>query len=362
MHCPSGVEWKGACAMIRLMCNSRTRKIRRMIFSAMTAFAILVQALSVSFESDAASTYVGGDIIFSPGSNWSGPLSISSDVFDGADYPASNTITSNFSGMTVNGTEIGSIGTSGVANSGELNIYFNREIPANSRIDVSLWLYIDTWKVSNSPPNYSYFSAYLENPDAVFDYNCSVSWHDFTQTGRAFKFNFSFWLQQEVEMISMYNFQLGFYFSPKVDSGVVSARIITQTTISYTPISDAYGDVLDQIEQNTGQTTDAINNQTQQVTVGYDNSQIVNDNQQLADAMQDYDNSQSAAVGDSTGYIDDVSFFDPSSSAQVMSGITLTGSFLQSLFENLGQWGAVVMVSLSLTFGLMLVGWFKFRK
>lgn len=127
-------------------------------------------------------------------------------------------------------------------------------------------------------------------------------------------------------------------------------------------VQESLLNIEDAINQDQAGVVDAIQDQTQEVTDGYDNSQITNDNQQLADAMQDYDNSQSAAVGDSTGYIDDVSFFDPSSSVQVMSGITLTGSFLQSLFENLGQWGAVVMVSLSLTFGLMLVGWFKFRK
>lgn len=339
--------------MFRLMCKSRTRNIRRMIFSAMTAFAILVQALSVSFESEAASTYPGGTI------SWNirhgDALTMSADSFSGSSYSPSNYNYVPVQGYP-NGTTV-TIGDPGIP----LLITFNNEIPAYSRIDISLWFAVDHGSVSSSHPSFYFMSGDLSNPDACFDYNASVRYHNFTSNEMAFIFQFTFWLQQPIEVIAIEGLQLQFTF-PATSSGDIRLAFIPQTTISYEAVGGSSIDILNDIKNNTQGTIDAVNDQTQEVTQGYDNSQTVNDNEQLAGAMQDYDDSQSAAVGDSTGYIDDVSFFDPSSSAQVMSGITLTGSFLQSLFENLGQWGAVVMVSLSLTFGLMLVGWFKFRK
>lgn len=105
-----------------------------------------------------------------------------------------------------------------------------------------------------------------------------------------------------------------------------------------------------------------IKEQTDTLTNGFDNSGMIDTNAQLSGAIDDYDKNQDAITNDSVGFIDAVEFFNPSNSPPILAGITLCGSFLQSLFVNLGDWSSVVLVSLSLTFGLMLVGWFKFRK
>lgn len=340
--------------MFRLMCKSRTRKIRRMIFSAMTAFAILVQALSVSFESDAASrTYVGGDILFDLGTGWTSDLVLSADAFNNSTNPYPSSSMSLY--------RVSRAGSLTLSVGDTLKVYFNKKIPADSWVNFTLYLLISYNEIASSS-SFDQIHFSLNDPGVEYlEYSVGRNYFGAPSSQVGYFVNFHFFTSVQLEQLIFTDF--GYYLSVSNNKpGSFGATLLHETYLYYSRDTDAYGDVLEQIEQNTGQTTDAINDQTQTVTEGYDNSQIVNDNQQLADSMQDYDDSQSAAVGDSTGYIDDVSFFDPSSSAQVMSGITLTGSFLQSLFENLGQWGAVVMVSLSLTFGLMLVGWFKFRK
>lgn len=122
------------------------------------------------------------------------------------------------------------------------------------------------------------------------------------------------------------------------------------------------GDIYNAIQQDEAGVVDAIQDQTQEVTEGYDNSQIEQSNTQLADSMQDYDSQQSEITDQATGYIDDVAFVDPSSQVQLAAAITYSASWLQSLFVNLGDWGILVVVSLSLAFAFMLIGWYKYRK
>lgn len=147
---------------------------------------------------------------------------------------------------------------------------------------------------------------------------------------------------------------------------------------SYTSLEDeSYGNVLDQIKDNTGATKDAVNqqgeaiqqeiaDQTQQQTDhlenGFNNGGMESSNKDLNDSLTGYDQKESEISDQATGYIDSATFVNPAGTVQVMAAISFTTSWLQSLFVNLGDWGILVMVSLSLTFALMLVGWFRFRK
>lgn len=116
------------------------------------------------------------------------------------------------------------------------------------------------------------------------------------------------------------------------------------------------------VQNQTTEINNQINQSTETVTDGYDNSQIEQSNTQLADSMQDYDSQQAEITDQATGYIDDVAFVDPSSQVQLAAAITYSASWLQSLFVNLGDWGILVVVSLSLAFAFMLIGWYKYRK
>lgn len=107
-----------------------------------------------------------------------------------------------------------------------------------------------------------------------------------------------------------------------------------------------------------------IQNQTNTLTNGYDNSSMTSDNTRLNDQISQYDSAQEDATNTSVSNIDAAEFYDPSASApvSVLMGMTLGSDFLYMLFEHLGDFSIPIMVSLSLCLGLMLVGWFKYRK
>jgi hypothetical protein len=109
-------------------------------------------------------------------------------------------------------------------------------------------------------------------------------------------------------------------------------------------------------------TDNRINNQTNTITNGYDNSSMTDDNTRLNDKIAQYDQAQESATNTSVSNIDAAEFISPSSNTSVFAAMTFSASFLQSLYNNLGDFGIVVMVSLSLCLGLMLVGWFKYRR
>jgi hypothetical protein len=105
-----------------------------------------------------------------------------------------------------------------------------------------------------------------------------------------------------------------------------------------------------------------IQKQTDDLTNGYDNSSMSSDNTRLNNQIAQYDQAQESATNTSVSNIDAAEFINPSSNTSVFAAMTFSASFLQSLYNNLGDFGIVVMVSLSLCLGLMLVGWFKYRK
>lgn len=104
-----------------------------------------------------------------------------------------------------------------------------------------------------------------------------------------------------------------------------------------------------------------IQNQTNTLTDGYDNSSMSQDNTRLNDQLNQYDQAQEETTNKSTAYIDGAEFVNPFNNATVLASVTFATSFLQSLFMNLDIWQLVVTVSLCLVLALMLVGWFKFR-
>lgn len=150
------------------------------------------------------------------------------------------------------------------------------------------------------------------------------------------------------------------------DDAVTSSDITNQTN----SINSTVNNQTNSLNNTLNSQTNSINNQiaqkteeqTEDLTNGYDNSQIVDANTQLAGSMDDYEAMESQVSDRAGGYIQNVEFFDPTANTSIMSGITLTGSFLQSLYANMHDWSAVILVSLSLTFALMLIGWFKFRR
>lgn len=104
-----------------------------------------------------------------------------------------------------------------------------------------------------------------------------------------------------------------------------------------------------------------IENQTNTLTNGYDNSGLTDSNTALSGSINDYDQTESQITDSSISNIDAAQFISPASNATLLASVSFCTSWLQSLFVNLGDWSLLVTVSLSLALGLMLIGWFKYR-
>lgn len=130
---------------------------------------------------------------------------------------------------------------------------------------------------------------------------------------------------------------------------------------TWTFYSDNYATSSD-ISNQTNSINNNITQQTETMTNGFDNSSMTSDNSRLNNQIAKYDAAQQSATNTSVNNIDAADFVNPSSNASIFAAMTFSASFLQSLYNNIGDFGIVVMVSLSLCLGLMLVGWFKFRK
>lgn len=132
-------------------------------------------------------------------------------------------------------------------------------------------------------------------------------------------------------------------------------KLIDNQYVSSTDITNQTTQINNNITQQTQQQTESLQN-------GYDNSSMSQDNTRLNDQISQYDQAQESATNTSVSNIDAAEFINPSSNTSVFAAMTFSASFLQSLYNNLGDFGIIVMVSLSLCLGLMLVGWFKYRK
>lgn len=143
-------------------------------------------------------------------------------------------------------------------------------------------------------------------------------------------------------------------------SGVDSRFFATDASVN-----QALVDINSVLNSQTSSINNTITRQTQQqtntLTGGYDNAGMENSNTQLSDSMNDYAAVEDQAMNQSVSYIDDVGFVSPVSNSSIFAAITFTSSWLQSLFNNMGDWSLLILVSLSLALGLMLIGWFKYR-
>lgn len=150
------------------------------------------------------------------------------------------------------------------------------------------------------------------------------------------------------------------------DKGAIWLSTYYVDSVSGTDLNNQTNSINNAISNQTTSINNNINqatqNQTNTLTGGYDNSGMENTNKQLADSLASYDQTESQVTDQSVAYIDAVSFFDPTTHLQLMTSITYVSTFLQSLFVSLGDWSVLVMISLSLAFALMLIGWFKYRK
>lgn len=250
----------------------------------------------------------------------------------------------------------------------DVKFFLNKTIPANSHVSVNLG--IRYWASTTSNVNadsltFTRFSASFNNPSENSAALPRWSVREYIKSGSYDKeayFNLSFDTDAPITSINLTDVGADISVSGDQESYYIWAYLL-DCRVQYALIdNNPNRDVLVDIKNNTQSTTDAVNDQTNTVTNGYDNSSMTSDNERLNNQIAQYDQAQESATNTSVSNIDAAEFVNPSSNASVFAAMTFSASFLQSLYNNLGDFGIVVMVSLSLCLGLMLVGWFKYRK
>lgn len=332
--------------------------------------ALLVMVLAVSFSApvEAASwTYVTGDAVGTINNFTGGSFALS--YKDGSFSPMAPYATSEYTSFSGHSYFRVSY----------LDYYFTSTIPAGSRVCLEFGFRV--WCQTASGSNvtsvlYDGLDYSMNNP--LLD-NVQVSVVQNQMTGafdRGFYGQIMFDTSVPVKMVNISDLTVWF----NVSSSSASNKCYVYPynfRVSYYPINDnPNGDVLNQIKTNTANTNNSINNQTNSInnnitnnitnqtntlTDGYDNAGMESSNTALSGSMNDYAAVEDQAVDQSVSYIDDVGFVSPASNSSVFAAITFTSSWLQSLFVNMGDWSLLILVSLSLSLGLMLIGWFKYR-
>lgn len=370
--------------MIRLRCPLRVKRAMKKAFVAVLSAVILVQAPFFAFRSDAysvSSSWTRG------GDSYSGTVSLSySNSYYIVPMNMSQYIT-NWTDVEYSGVSTGSSSYSKWIISPEFYIggycYVYWDLSPIFSLPSSLSLSSVEFYIRNCALSYGSFSGlslgypvFLLGTDSEVlsgtapvvngSTTSSIRFYDPDAVGFV-----RFWLRGIIfydgstPSVSINNVSVSyndwFYRFFGTDDAInqslldINSSVSSQTSSINNKIDSQTNSINNQIAQKTEE-------QTEDLTNGYDNSQIVNANTQLAGSMDDYEAMESQVSDQAGGYIQNVEFFDPTANTSIMSGITLTGSFLQSLYANMHDWSAVILVSLSLTFALMLIGWFKFRR
>lgn len=337
--------------------------MKKTAISILTCICVMVGMLSFSFPVNAASDiYVGGDVIYDVTNRSTGSRigSLTSVLKNDGSYsdPTTDYVTDTSSSGSLLDTR------------GNIVYYLSDSIPPNTHVAVTFGIRV--WVIPQEA-SLSFYKMEMNpsNPSTYYQWSCQA----YDKNGsydREFFYRVVFDNDTNITSIRFNNILT--WLNTGINTSYTPYIYLMDCRVSYSFIDDnPNSDVLKDIRNNTSNTTDAVNNQTTTITNniqnqtdtmtnGYDNSSMSDDNTRLNDQIAQYDQAQDSATNTSVSNIDAAEFINPSSNTSVFAAMTFSASFLQSLYNNLGDFGIVVMVSLSLCLGLMLVGWFKYRK
>lgn len=232
------------------------------------------------------------------------------------------------------------------------------------------------WSASNdavAPHTYLDPTIYTNwtdhNPSPLSDVSFSAG------TNSRYEYSNQFGVYQDISLAGSYHeflgalsfeFQMSLHFWG-VDPPSLSTlyfRLDTQSLHIFDTRQE-YEDILEQIEHNTGETTDAVNNGFDQAMNGYDDSTGDQVSSDFESGVNDYDHVEDNLFNTSTGALQGFEFFDFGSFSAVTSGLSFCSSLLTSIYENFGGLngiGIVISVLFSVLFMAIVIGLFRYYK
>ena len=150
--------------------------------------------------------------------------------------------------------------------------------------------------------------------------------------------------------------------APKITS--LGFRLDSQSLVVVDTRSQAQ-DILEQIENNTGETTDAVINGFNQAMNGYNDSagsQVASD---LGNSASGYEQAEGNLFQGSESSLSGFEFFDFSGYTGITTGLSFVSTMMQSIYSNLGGMsgiGIVISVLFSVMFLAIVIGLYRYFK
>lgn len=131
-------------------------------------------------------------------------------------------------------------------------------------------------------------------------------------------------------------------------------------------ITDKLQGVQQGITDKLGQVQDGINSKLEdvqnEIVNGYDNTGIVQENEKLEQSINDYDEVESEIFDEAGGFVGEFEYPSVDSlSGSVIKALAFVGSFLQSIFLSMGDFGSIITFSLTMIFVMVVVGYHRIR-
>lgn len=104
---------------------------------------------------------------------------------------------------------------------------------------------------------------------------------------------------------------------------------------------------------------DNDNKNADQIMNGYDNSGMESTNQKLGDSLSEYESQEAELLGSVSGHINDFEYTNPFE--QFVNPLGDCSYFLTGLYADLGHLNIPIAFSLTLSIGLICIGWYRFR-
>ena len=227
----------------------------------------------------------------------------------------------------------------------------------NSHIDNTV--YVNTFEVWNPSVSGGY-----DNPNISFSSDYTRSYFSNGTTGFRRRFLVS---GTYSKMYSLhFNFDINLhYWGPNVNDLVNLFCLIETQSLIVRDSSSVYGDVLDRIEGNTENTTDAVTDGFNQAMNGYDDSAGSQAASDLDNSASGYESAEDSIFTSSKSSLEGFEFFDFNSIPAVVTGLSFITTTATAIFDAMGGAsgaGIVLSVLFAVMFVSIVIGLYRYFK
>lgn len=220
-------------------------------------------------------------------------------------------------------------------------------------------VYVNTFEVWNPSVSGGY-----NNPNISFSSDYTRSYANGPTVGFRRRFIVSGTYSKMYSLHFNFDIELHYWGVNASDLSSLYCRIDTQSLI-VRDSSSVYGDVLDRIEGNTENTTDAVTDGFNQAMNGYDDSAGSQAASELGNSASGYEQAEGNLFHGSESSLSGFEFFDFSGYTGITTGLSFVSTMMQSIYSNLGGMsgiGIVISVLFSVMFLAIVIGLYRYFK